>query len=249
MKIITANVNGFRAASAKGLLDWLLVERADMICLQEVKADLRQVDISPLIGYEVFWNAAQKKGYSGVALLTKVKPLSVLTSFGHDLFDSEGRYILAVFDDISLLNVYVPSGTSGDERQQIKYEFLDFFYPKLLELSRQYSRLVVCGDFNICHTEIDIHNPVSNKNSSGFLLPEREWISKLLDSGFIDVFRLFESSSGYYTWFSHRHSARERNMGWRIDYFFSNFRHGINSCKIDNTVKFSDHLPVLLQID
>jgi exodeoxyribonuclease-3 len=249
MKIVTFNVNGFRSATSKGLQEWILQTNPDIICLQEVKAELNQVNLESLSEFEVFWNPAQKKGYSGVATLSKVKPKSFHTTLGYDFFDQEGRFMLTEFADFALLNVYIPSGTSGDVRQDAKYKFLDFFYQKLTELSKKYSKLLICGDFNICHKEIDIHNPKSNKNSSGFLPEEREWMSKLFDSGFVDVFRLFNPNPNQYTWFSQRSSARKENKGWRIDYFVANFFDAIKLCEIDNQANFSDHLPVFIEIE
>ncbi len=249
MKIVSFNVNGFRSATKKGLQDWVFENDPDILCLQEIKAELNQVNLERFAGYHVVWNPAQKKGYSGVATFSKQKPSFVSVKLGSDFFDNEGRFILTEFKDFAILNVYIPSGTSGDVRQNAKFDFLDFFYPKLQELSSSYPKFIICGDFNICHKEIDIHNPVANKKSSGFLPEERDWMTKLFDSGFFDVFRMLDSSPNKYTWFSQRSSARAQNKGWRIDYFVSNFTDAIKSCKIELEANFSDHLPVVLETE
>jgi len=220
MKVLTYNVNGIRAAMRKGLVDFLAREKADVVCLQELKANADQFDESEFtaLGYNCYWYSAQKKGYSGVAILCKEAPKHVEYGCGHEVFDYEGRVVRADFDGYSVISAYFPSGSSGDIRQDVKFEFLDFFFDYVEELRETHPNLVICGDYNICHREIDIHDPVSNKKSSGFLPEEREWMSKFFDSGFVDTFRTLNPEPDNYTWWSFRANSRARNKGWRIDY-------------------------------
>lgn len=220
MKILTYNVNGIRAALKKDLTGFLTKEKPDVVCLQEIKATEDQIPLEDLksLGYHCYWYSAQKKGYSGVAILSKIKPTKVSMGCGHTLFDEEGRVITAVIGDYTIVSAYFPSGTTGDIRQTIKYEFLDYFYDWAIQLKTETPNLVICGDYNICHKEIDIHNPVSNKNSSGFLPEERAWMDKWFASGFTDTFRAFNPQPHEYTWWSYRANARANNKGWRIDY-------------------------------
>lgn len=253
MEIVSYNVNGIRSAMSKGLLDWIKETQFDVICLQEVKATYDQ--INPLyfteLGYEVYWCSAQKKGYSGVAVLTRQKPLHFQIGIGHRESDDEGRVIRVDFDDFSLLNVYVPSGSSGELRQSFKMKWLMNFQEYIDNLKIRHPNLVLCGDFNICHKPIDIHNPVSNKNSSGFLPEEREWVSNFLDSGFTDAFRHCCVDPHRYTWWTYRANARTKNLGWRIDYHLvSNpMKHRIKHADIFEKIIHSDHCPVYLNID
>src|SRR5436190_5352456 len=195
MRIISYNVNGIRAAFKKGFIDWLKTNPADIICLQETKATKDDVDFNQLdeLGFHHHWFSAQKKGYSGVAIFTKIKPDSVCIGCGIDSSDSEGRVIQLDFGDIRLINAYFPSGTSGDERQAFKYVWLDEFHTYLTKLREKYPRIILVGDYNIAHNEIDIHDPKGNKNSSGFLPHEREWLTKFLGGGWIDTFREFHN--------------------------------------------------------
>ena len=220
MKVLTYNVNGIRAAMRKGLVEFLARENADVVCLQELKANADQFDQSELeeLGYNCYWYSAQKKGYSGVAILCKEKPKHVELGCGHEIFDYEGRVVRADFDGYSVISAYFPSGSSGDIRQDVKFEFLDYFFDHVTELRKTHPNLVICGDYNICHREIDIHDPVSNKKSSGFLPDERDWMSKFFDSGFVDTFRTLNPEPDNYTWWSFRANSRARNKGWRIDY-------------------------------
>ncbi|MCU0450729.1 MAG: exodeoxyribonuclease III [Bernardetiaceae bacterium] len=254
MKIVTYNVNGLRSALKKGLATWLEAAQPDVLCLQEVKALPEQVDLSPLqaLGYEHFyWHNAEQKGYSGVTIFSKVKPRQVVTGMGHPLYDREGRVIRADFDEVSVVSVYVPSGTSGDERQAFKYRYLDDFFNFCQLTAKECPQLVICGDYNICHRPIDIHNPVSNKNSSGFLPPEREWFGQLLASGFTDAFRFFNPEPHHYTWWATRAGARERNLGWRIDYHLVTkaTEARLQRCQILPQAVHSDHCPVLLELN
>lgn len=252
MKIITYNVNGIRAAINKGFIDWLKASNPDMICLQEIKAEEHQIDkaIFEDMGYHVYWFPAEKKGYSGVAILTKVKPNNIDFGCGLPDYDREGRVLRTDFDTFSLMSVYMPSGSSGDERQGFKMQWLDDFYGYSDELKKSIPNLIISGDYNICHQPIDIHNPKSNANSSGFLPEERAWVTKFLANGFVDTFRHFNAEPHQYTWWSYRAGARGKNLGWRIDY------HCATESMTDRLVrsailpeaKHSDHCPVLLEI-
>lgn len=252
MKIITYNVNGIRAAMKKGFVDWLKEENPDVICLQEVKALEEQADLEEIkaLGYQIYWNAAEKKGYSGVAVFSKIAPESVSVGIGIDKYDREGRLHKFNFGSFSLINSYFPSGSSGDERQAFKMDYLADFEQYIAELKKSEPNLVICGDVNICHKEIDIHNPKSNKNTSGFLPEEREWVTQFLASGFVDCFREFDESPDHYSWWSYRAAARQRNKGWRIDYFFASesLKEQLTACRIMPEAKHSDHCPVCLEI-
>ncbi|MTI29305.1 exodeoxyribonuclease III, partial [Xanthovirga aplysinae] len=252
-KILSYNVNGIRAAINKGLIDWLSQENPDVLCLQEVKAHEEQVDLTPIkdLGYDIFWMPAQKKGYSGVAIFTKVKPKHVEFGCGYEQYDSEGRLIRADFEDFSLMNVYMPSGSSGDERQAFKMQWLDTFTHYINNLKPDFPNLIICGDYNICHKPIDIHNPQRNKNTSGFLPEEREWFTKFIDSGFVDTFRHFNEEPHQYSWWTYRAGARKKNLGWRIDYHLSteSMKDRLKSAAILSDVNHSDHCPVLVEID
>jgi len=252
MKIVTYNVNGIRSALNKGLADWLKATDADIICLQEIKAT--ETDVDPLIfenlGYTVFWHPAQKKGYSGVATLTRQTPVSACYGCGIEKYDTEGRVLRLDFKTFSVLNVYMPSGSSGEERQQFKFQWLEDFYEYMSNLRKELPSLMVCGDYNICHRAIDIHNPKSNAKSSGFLPEERAWMEKFLSTGFVDSFRHFDQEPHNYTWWSYRAGARKKNLGWRIDYI-SVTEPLITKMKRAIILKeavHSDHCPVLLEI-
>lgn len=253
MKIVSYNVNGIRAALKKGFLEWVSATKAEVICIQETKATKEQVDLSELeaMGYDHYWFSAEKKGYSGVAIFTKIKPNHVEYGLGLEDYDREGRAIRLDFDTVSVLNVYMPSGSSGDERQTFKFKWMDDFFDYIQELKKEIPNLIVCGDYNICHKAIDIHNPKSNAKSSGFLPEEREWMTKFFDSGFTDSFRFFNEEPHNYTWWSYRAGARGKNLGWRIDYISaaSRLNDRLKSCKILPEAKHSDHCPTLLDID
>ena len=253
MRIISYNVNGIRAAIKKGFIDWLKTDPADVICLQETKAVRGDVDTKALneLGFHDYWFSAQKKGYSGVAVFTKIKPDAVETGNGHGPSDDEGRVIQLQFGDTRLINAYFPSGTSGEERQGFKYEWLDESLGWLNKLKKKNPKLILCGDYNIAHNEIDIHDPKGNKNSSGFLLPEREWMTKFYKSGWIDTFREFHPEPHRYSWWSQRFpSVRLNNKGWRIDYInvTEPLKKQLKDAEIYPDVKHSDHCPVYLDI-
>lgn len=253
MRIITYNVNGIRSAITKGFVEWLETDPADVICLQEIKASKENVDLSKIeaLGYETFWYPAEKKGYSGVAIFTKVKPDHVQYGNGIMQSDAEGRVIRADFGGLTLINAYFPSGSSGDLRQAYKYQWLDEFYEYISELKKERQDLVICGDYNICHKPIDIHNPVSNKDSSGFLPEERAWMDKWFALGFIDSFRHFNPDPHHYSWWSFRANSRANNKGWRIDYISAtkSLELRLKHAAIYPDIKHSDHCPVFMELE
>ena len=254
MKIVSYNLNGIRAAAKKGFYEWLSTENPDVICLQEIKALETDIDVVGLnmLGYYTHVFSAQKKGYSGVAIFSKLKPLSVQVGCGHELFDFEGRIIRLNFDQYSVLSIYLPSGTTGEVRQEIKMQFLTFFTNYLEQLREVHPRLVICGDYNICREPIDIHDPVGNKKSSGFLPEERQWFAHFLEKGYTDSFRsLFPVLKDQYSWWSYRANARENNKGWRIDYCITtdNLKNNIVAAGILPNVKHSDHCPVFVDLE
>jgi exodeoxyribonuclease III len=254
MVLVSYNVNGIRAAIKKDFIAWLKSSNPDVVGLQEVKSSLQQIDISIFedLGYEVYWHEAAKKGYSGVAILTKKSPLAVHYGMGMQKYDDEGRMLRIDFDDFSFVNTYFPSGTTGEKRQAFKYEFLDDLYGYSQDLRRNYSELVWSGDYNICHKSIDIHDPISNKKSSGFLPEERAWMDKFTDSGFYDSYRLLHPDLPHqYTWWSYRANSRSNNKGWRIDYHMTTpgLRKRLTNAAILSNVLHSDHCPVLVEID
>jgi exodeoxyribonuclease-3 len=252
MKIISYNVNGIRSAMTKGLVNWMQEYAADVYCLQETKASPDQVDLNlfDLIGYKSWWFSAEKKGYSGVAIFSRVKPDHVEFGFNNKEYDNEGRIVRADFGDLSVISVYIPSGTTGEERQGYKMVWLDFFEKYILELRKTRPNLVICGDYNIAHHPIDIHDPVGNKKSSGFLPEEREWLTQFLAKGFIDTFRTQHSAVQKYSWWTFRTGARAKNKGWRIDYnlITEPLKDKLVSADILNSVVHSDHCPVLLEL-
>ncbi len=252
MRIITYNVNGIRSAMNKGWLDWVAENGFDIICLQELKAEPNQFDLKPFedMGYHHYWFPAQKKGYSGVAILSKTKPDHVAFGCGQEEFDAEGRVIRADFGDLSVFSIYFPSGTTGDIRQQVKYQFLDFIYDYLQGFLKKKRKLIVCGDYNIAHKPIDIHDPKGNKDSSGFLPEERAWLDKYYDNGFTDSLRVTNPEPHQYTWWSFRANARANNKGWRIDYIAvsNNMKDKIVSAHILPEARHSDHCPQVLDI-
>jgi exodeoxyribonuclease-3 len=252
MKVISYNVNGIRAALKKGFDEWLKKENPDIIGLQEVKSMENQIDTNIFrdLGYHVYWYPAVKKGYSGVAILSKIKAENVTFGIGMDKYDDEGRTVRADFKDFSFLNAYFPSGTTGGIRQAFKYNFLDDIYGYTQDLIKNYPSLLLSGDYNICHKAIDIHNPVANKNTSGFLPEERAWMDKFTSTGFDDSFRLLNQLPDEYSWWSYRANARANNKGWRIDYHMtSNPLSGrVKNVKILKEVKHSDHCPILVEI-
>ena len=253
MKIFTYNVNGIRSAISKGFVEWLAATDADMIALQEVKASIDQFDRSLFenLGYQVFWFPAEKKGYGGVAILTRHQPLHVEHGCGVAIYDYEGRIIRADFATFSLLSVYMPSGSSGDIRQAFKMEWLSDFQDYIHDLKQTIPNLIISGDYNICHRPIDIHNPKSNANTTGFLPEERAWIGGFIDTGFIDSFRYFNSEPHHYTWWSFRAGCRQKNLGWRIDYHLvaDPLKDRLLRSIILPEARHSDHCPVLVELN
>jgi len=220
MKIISYNTNGIRAAQKKGFEQWVLDQNPNILCIQETKASADQVNLDLLQehGYHAYWHSAEKKGYSGTLTLTKQIPQKVILGMGNDKYDSEGRILITEFKDFSLLNCYFPSGTSGEQRQEFKYEFLDDFYKFLEEYKSKHPNTIVLGDFNIAHQDIDIHDPKGNKKSSGFLPEERAWMTKWFsEGGMVDSFRKIHPDKVEYSWWSARFNSRGQNKGWRID--------------------------------
>lgn len=253
MRIITYNVNGIRAAVQKGFMAWLKVADPDVICIQETKAQPDQIPVFELaeLGYNAYIFSAKKKGYSGVAIFSKTEPDHVEYGMGIEKYDSEGRMIRADYGDVSVMSVYHPSGSSGEERQAFKMVWLDDFMGYIHDLKKTRPNLIVSGDYNICHKPIDIHDPVGNARSSGFLPEEREWLSGFIESGFIDSFRYFNGAPHQYTWWSYRMNARERNLGWRIDYNMvtESLEGRLKRALILPQAKHSDHCPVLLEME
>jgi exodeoxyribonuclease III len=253
MRIITYNVNGIRSAASKGLFEWMAKSNPDVLCLQEIKANPEQVGLFELeeMGYHHFWYPAQKKGYSGVAIFSKIKPLNVEYGCGIPDYDAEGRVLRTDFKDFSVMSVYHPSGSSGDLRQAFKMKWLNDFSKYIDSLKKSHPNLLISGDFNICHKPIDIHNPKANANTSGFLPEEREWMEQFIQNGFIDTFRFFNTEPHQYSWWSYRAGSRGKNLGWRIDYNLasSNLKDRLKQAKILSDVIHSDHCPVLVELD
>ena len=252
MKIISYNVNGIRAAINKGFIDWLQETNVDVICIQEIKANKEQVQTNLLdkIGYHNYWFSAQKKGYSGVAIFSRIKPKKVIYGTKINHIDFEGRVIQADYDDFSVISLYLPSGTNID-RLEYKFKFMKDFHKYIDDLKTKYPKLVICGDYNICHKEIDIHDPVRNKNVSGFLPEERRWLDKFINSGFIDSFRYLNLEPHNYSWWSYRANSRVNNKGWRIDYALvtESLKKNIENSFILNSVKHSDHCPIGIELN
>ena len=252
MKIISYNVNGIRAALNKGFIDWLKSADPDVICLQEIKALEEQLDLSVFAeagyGYN-YWFSAQKKGYSGVAILSKTEPKHIEYGTGIASMDFEGRNIRADFDGVSVMSLYLPSGTNL-ARLEHKLEYMAMFQDYINDLKKSYPNLIVCGDYNICHEAIDIHDPVRNKNVSGFLPIEREWIGNFIDNGFIDSFRYFNKEPHNYSWWSYRANARANNKGWRLDYAMVSgpLESRMQRAAILSEAYHSDHCPILLEL-
>ena len=254
MKVITINVCGIRASQKKGLFEWLKKTKADFICMQETRALEEQIRDKSffLRGYSRYLNVAEKKGYSGVAIYTKHKPIKIQTSFSKSIFESEGRFILAEYEHYSIVSVYFPSGSSGEIRQNLKYKFMQYFERFVKDQIDKKKKLIVCGDYNIAHTKDDIKNWKSNQNNSGFLPEEREWMTKLINTvGLIDAFRLKCKKPEVYTWWSNRGNAYNNNVGWRIDYqmITENFSKKIKSASVYRGKKFSDHAPLIINYD
>lgn len=253
MIIYSWNVNGIRAASGKGYLEWLEKYQPDIFCLQETKAHREQV--SPQLaspdGYHDAWNSARKRGYSGVANFSKIKPLRVTNGLGIEEFDSEGRLIEAEYEHFILFNVYFPNGQRDLNRVPFKLAFSDAVLQRAEHLKNQGKKIIICGDYNTAHREIDLRHPKANEKNTGFLPEERAWIDKLIEHGYVDTFRMFDPGPDNYTWWTYRLDARARNIGWRIDYFFvsENMTRNVKNAFIQPEIMGSDHCPVGLEVE
>ncbi len=252
MKILSWNVNGIRAAHKKGFIDWMLKEKPDILCIQETKAHEEQLidEIKNVNGYHSFFCSGERKGYSGVAIYSKEKPISIKKGFGNVLFDNEGRILIAEYPDFVLFNIYYPNGKARAERLKYKMDFYDAFFNYAANLKNEGKKIIICGDVNTAHKEIDLSRPKENSKVSGFLPEERAWIDKFINSGFVDTFRMFNQEPNNYTWWDQVTRARERNVGWRIDYFFvsDNAKQNIKNAFILSDVMGSDHCPIGIEI-
>lgn len=252
-RILSYNLNGIRSALSKGLIEWLDTENFDVLCFQETKAQADQVDLTPFLerGFHPNWHSAQKKGYSGVLTLSKMQPDLVEAGIGLPQYDQEGRVLRTDFGDLTLLNCYFPSGTTGDIRQEVKMNFLADFYEWVLELRKSRPNIIIVGDYNIAHNEIDIHDPKGNKKSSGFLPEERAWMDLWFANGFIDTFRYKYPERVGYSWWTFRANARANNKGWRIDYISvtAPLKDAIHDAGLLPEVVHSDHCGIWLALE
>jgi len=251
MRIITVNLNGIRSAASKGFYDWLAQQDADIVCLQELKSRTEDMSAQMLMpkGYHGYFHYAEKKGYSGVGIYCRERPQQVISGLGIAEFDAEGRYLCADFANFSIVSLYMPSGSSSEERQAVKFKFMAAFMPHLQELRASGREVVICGDWNIAHREIDLKNWRGNKKNSGFLPEERAWLTKLFDEvGFVDVFRRLHPELEAYTWWSNRGQAWAKNVGWRIDYQIATLGIAVKaqSASIYKAQRFSDHAPLII---
>jgi exodeoxyribonuclease-3 len=254
MRIVTLNANGIRSAARRGLFEWLPKQDADVVCVQETKAQIDQLGDAHFRppGYHSYYFDASKKGYSGVALYSRVKPQAVITGHGSREFDAEGRYIEARFKDLSVVSVYLPSGSSSEERQRAKFRFMAEFMPYLRSLKRKRRSFILCGDWNIAHRQIDLRNWRSNQKNSGFLPEERAWLDELFDEvGYVDAFRERNPDPDHYTWWSNRGQAWAKNVGWRIDYqvLSPGLKGSVRTVDIHKAQRFSDHAPLTIDYD
>jgi exodeoxyribonuclease III len=252
-RIVSYNVNGIRAAMDKGLVKWIKGYNPDIICIQETKAQPEQINLSEFekMGYHAYWFSAQKKGYSGVGILTKQIPDHVQYGMEIEKYDAEGRFLRLDYGDASVISVYHPSGSSGDERQEFKMQWLTDFTEYIKKLEKNRNKLIICGDFNICRLWIDIHSPERQEGLSGFLPEEREWFQHFIDLGFIDTFRMINDKPDNYSWWSYRAGSRQKNKGWRIDYniITENLKNQVLNAAIHPDAIHSDHCPVSLDIN
>lgn len=254
LRIITLNLNGIRSAARKGFFKWLARSRADVVCVQELKAQAADMagDMLAPAGFHGYFHHAEKKGYSGVGLYTRHAPAKVIEGIGIADIDSEGRYLRADIGNLSVISVYLPSGSSSEERQQVKFGFMERFFPHLEKLKRSGREIVLCGDWNIAHKEIDLKNWRGNRGNSGFLPEEREWLTRVFDElGWIDVFRRVDPRPEQYTWWSNRGQAWAKNVGWRIDYHIATpgIAATAKRVAIYKDERFSDHAPLTIDYD
>ena len=254
MRIITLNANGIRAAEKKGVFSWLKKQNADVVCIQETKAQEHQLTAEAFHpeSYHCYYHDAVKKGYSGVALYCKKQPDEIIKGIGWEDVDVEGRFIEARFGTLSVISLYLHSGSASEERQAVKYKFLDRFLPYLRDLAKDGRDYVVCGDWNIAHTEKDIRNAKGNKNNSGFLPKERAWLDELFsDNQWFDAFRMLEQADHEYTWWSNRGQSWAKNVGWRIDYHVVSkaFEDKVQATDVYRGERFSDHAPLTVDYD
>ncbi|MDD4363802.1 MAG: exodeoxyribonuclease III [Atribacterota bacterium] len=253
MKILSWNVNGLRAIYKKNYLEWLNQEQADIYCIQETKSHKEQLPdkLIDIPDYDSYFAQAERKGYSGTAIWSKIKPINVDYQLGLPRFDTEGRLIQAEYSEFTLFNVYFPNGKASKERLKFKMDYYETFLKKMDDLLRQDKKIIICGDVNTAHQEIDLARPKENEKVSGFLPIEREWIDRLLKLGFIDTFRHFNNEPGHYSWWDYKTKARERNVGWRIDYFYisENLKNNLKSAFIQSDVDGSDHCPIGIELE
>lgn len=252
IRILSWNINGLRAVHKKGFLDWFKKDEPDILCLQETKAQEEQLpdEVRNVDGYHSYFSSAVKKGYSGVAIYTKEKPVSVKKGFGIERFDSEGRILIAEYKNFTLINIYYPNGKAREERLRYKMDFYDAFLEFANKLKKKGKNLIICGDVNTAHKEIDLARPKANEKVSGFLPEEREWMDKFFANGYLDTFRMFNQEPENYTWWDVISRARDRNVGWRIDYFFisESLKEKIKDAFIMSDVMGSDHCPIGIEI-
>ena len=255
MKVVCFNANGIRSAASKGFFNWLAEQNADFVCIQEIKAQIDQLRSEPCYFPEEYfcdYVDAQKKGYSGVAIFARKKPLNIITKLGFSTCDNEGRYVQFDYPNLSIISLYMPSGTSGEERQILKFDFLEKFTEQLQALKNSGREVIICGDYNIAHKAIDLKNWRANQKNSGFLPEERAWMDKLFgEFGFVDAFRVINQEPDQYTWWSHRGRAREKNVGWRIDYqvVTPGLAKKVTRAAIETDHYFSDHAPLMIEYD
>ena len=254
MKVISLNANGIRAAQRKGFFDWMKKVGPDVVCIQETKAQIDQLTLPDFMpeGYHCYYEDAQKKGYSGVAIYARREPDKVVRGLGHEQFDSEGRWLQVDFGNLSVCSLYLPSGSSKEERQAFKYEVMDWMMPKLRDIARGERHFIICGDWNIAHRKIDIKNWRGNQKNSGFLPEERAWMSELFgEAGMVDGFRVVDQRDQQYTWWSNRGQAWANNTGWRIDYqvITPGLAERVQSAEIYKQERFSDHAPLIMDYD
>jgi len=253
LTLLSWNVNGLRAVHKKGALDWFFTEQPDILCIQETKShpDQLPAELTTIDNYHSYFASASRRGYSGVALYSKIIPQSIQYELGHEQFDSEGRCLIADYNDFILFNIYFPNGKASKERLEFKMAFYDAFLVVANKLKDAGKRLIVCGDVNTAHREIDLARPKENENVSGFLPEERAWIDKFISAGYIDTFRVVNQEPGHYSWWDYKSRARERNVGWRIDYFFvsENLKDQVKSAFIRSEIQGSDHCPVGITVE